>query len=228
MTRWRSRLLVPLIPVATFAWAVLRSQYRHQASESGDPTQNSAPIEIANKLCLVCGRSIPESARKCTECNSYQSAGARFMHSLNLSALVTLVPVATLAWAFVHDRYQLGKSDIGATLLECQRAEISIFATNRGDRPALIRGASLELQAVNLERGAAPLEFTGPDAADRVVEPTHHRVFHFQSPTIGGASLPVVPPNLDPSNCKILVTVDIINFDQSGKTEKIQCSCPSR
>jgi hypothetical protein len=174
-------------------------------------------------LCRICARPMPDGAAKCTVCGEYQSWSRRLLAGLNLSALVALVPIVTLAYAFLADRLSHHGSDLRATVLECANDRIRLFATNQGDRAAVMRGATYRI-STDAARQARPLAFAISDD-DRLFEGGANRAVMLQAPAPTGITPPLVPHDLTGNGCRLVIEIDTVAFDHTATPLEVACSC---
>jgi hypothetical protein len=172
--------------------------------------------------CRVCAKPMPEGAAKCTLCGEYQSWARRLLAGINLGALVALVPIVTLAYAFLADRLAHHGSDLRATVLECARDRVRLFATNQGDRAAVMRGASYRISTDAAAR-PRPLAF-GISDDHRLFEGGANRAVMLLPPARSGIAQPLVPFDLGGDSCEILIEIDTVGFDH--RATPLQAACP--
>jgi hypothetical protein len=173
--------------------------------------------------CRICARPMPDGAAKCTVCGEYQSWSRRLLAGLNLSALVALVPIVTLAYAFLADRLSHHGSDLRATILECAGDRIRLFATNQGDRAAVMRGATYRI-STDATGQARPLAFAISDD-DRLFGGGANRAVMLQPPAPTGIAPPLVPHDLTGNGCTLVIEIDTVAFDHTATPLEVACSC---
>ena len=173
--------------------------------------------------CRVCAKPMPAGAAKCTECGEYQSWSRRVLAGIDLSALVALVPIVTLAYAFLAERLSHHGSDLRATVLECADDRIRLFATNQGDRAAVLRGAAYRISTDGAGR-MRPLAFGIADG-DRLFEGGANRALVLQAPVRDGIAPPLVPHDLAGGDCRIMIEIDTVAFDQTATPLEAVCAC---
>ena len=79
------------------------------------------------------------------ECDSFQGSLRRFLTNIDVKSLVALVPILTLAYAFLQDRLVSHHSDLRVIALECAPETITVAAMNLGDRHGLLKEANVQL-----------------------------------------------------------------------------------
>lgn len=148
---------------------------------------------------------------------------ARFLGGLDLQALVALVPIVTLAYAFLHDRLVSKRSDLRVALVSCTSEAVTIFASNVGNRPAIITEAFYRVSGTE-ER---PLDITMEEAEERLIKGGEARplvlvVDPVKSP--GG----LVPFNQLEPGCRVAVTIQSVAFDHTPTDPPLSvgCDCP--
>ncbi len=171
--------------------------------------------------CRVCAQPLPDGARKCTVCGEYQSFVARFLGGLDLQALVALVPIATLAYAFLQDRLVAKHSDLRVALVGCASEAVTVFASNVGNRPAIITEALYRVSGAE-ER---PLGITVESADQRLIKGGEAR------PLVLTVDLVKSPGGLVPFNqrgpaCQVDVTIRSVAFDHTPTPLSVTCDCP--
>ena len=177
----------------------------------------------AEDHCRICAKPMPEGASKCTVCGEYQTWSRRLLAGINLSALVALVPIVTLAYAFLADRLGHHGSDLRATVLECAHDRIRLFATNQGDRAAVMRGAAYRISTDGSGQ-MRPLAFGIADD-DRLFEGGANRALMLQAPAQDGIAQPLVPHDLAGNDCRIMIEIDTVAFDQTATPLEAVCAC---
>jgi hypothetical protein len=173
--------------------------------------------------CRICAKPLPAGAGKCTICGEYQSWTRRLLAGINLSALVALVPIVTLAYAFLADRLSHHGSDLRATVLQCANDRIRLFATNQGDRGAVLRGASYRI-STDPDGDQRPLAFDISDDA-RLFEGGANRALMLLPPAQNGITPPLVPHDLAGDGCTMLIAIDTVAFDHRATPLEAVCPC---
>lgn len=172
-------------------------------------------------LCRICAKPLPEGARKCTECNEYQQPLWRIASGFDLGGLIALVPIITLAYAFIQDRIEIKQSDLRIALISCEQQKVSLFASNVGNRAAIISGASfrtagLPVKSLQVSLPAEARLINGGEtrALELLVNPEN-------SP--GG----LVPFDVrGTAECRVSITIETIAFDHKLEPQEIVCDCP--
>lgn len=165
---------------------------------------------------------MPAGARKCTECDEYQSIGRRMLAGLDLQALIALIPIGALAFAFLQSRLETKASDLRLALVSCTQDGVTIFASNLGNRAAIVRNASYRVNG----REPRALDVHAPSDA-RLLEGGDTRAFELN--VIGEVSPGGLVPfdvRTAPGGCSVAVTVSTIAFDQSEEPREVTCDCP--
>jgi hypothetical protein len=172
-------------------------------------------------LCRVCAKPIPKGARKCTECNEYQNPIWRIASGFDLKGLIALVPIVTLAFAFIQGRVEKKESDLRIALVSCEQQKVNLFASNVGNRAAIIKGASFQTNS----REPQPL-LVSLTARDRMIDGGETRAIEFRvDPQISpGGLVPFDERGTQP--CSVSITIETIAFDHALKPKIIKCNCP--
>lgn len=187
------------------------------------------------QCCVICANALPAGARYCKECKKYQGWFTRFLGGLNIQALVTLVPVVTLAFVFVKDQFVTHRSDVRVTALSCKRDSIRLAASNIGDRAAIIKairvGATSGSTAPNktypaqaLQNGDEPagqmqLQAQALKIYDLVVLNEQGQQFRLPAATAGAGQA---------ANCTYRIAVEIVAFDHAPEPKVASCACPAQ
>lgn len=181
------------------------------------------------KFCKVCAAPMRPSARYCTECKSYQTLLARFLSSIDLQALIALVPVITLAFVFVKDRLVHHGSDVRITAQSCRRSGARLIASNLGDRAAALKSVTLWLDrsgaapAPNDVYRLVPKESTARPENVLQFEPQKLKFMELRAINRAGndTTLPVANGGV----CAYRLLVELIEFDQKPKSVTASCNC---
>ncbi len=107
--------------------------------------------------CKSCGRWIPDGARRCGECNSYQDWRRRIPGNeivlASLTSILTLLGTMTVAAINFLDRPSrtsvLVKGFVPAEGVDPDKDVLVVRANNHGRFPSMIRGATLDLTSVD-------------------------------------------------------------------------------
>lgn len=175
----------------------------------------------AEALCKVCSKPIPVGAKKCTECGEYQSLVWRIAAGFDLKGLIALIPVVTLAFAFIQDRIETKASDLKIALLACEANEVSLFASNVGNRAAIIGSASF----VTNQQPAMPLTVS-LSPSERLIDGGETRAINLLT------DKRLSPGGLAPfeereaQSCKVTITIETLAFDHKLQPQDIVCTCP--
>lgn len=173
-------------------------------------------------LCRICAKPLPTGARKCTECDEYQSLFWRIFSSFDFKGLIALVPIITLAYAFIQDRIETKSSDLRIALVSCESTKVKLFASNVGNRAAIIGGASFR----TADQPAHDLIVAIPPE-DKLIEGGETRAIELQVDSVinpGG----LVPFGVgETPNCSVAITIETIAFDHELEPQVIVCDCPS-
>lgn len=173
-------------------------------------------------LCRMCAKPIPYGAKKCTECNEYQNYIWRIASGFDLKGLIALVPIVTLAFAFIQDRVEKKESDLRIAIVSCEQQKVNLFASNVGNRAAIIGSASFKTN----NQPSQPLEASMP-VADRLIGGGETRAIELQvNPQISpGGLVPFEEHGTHP--CNVSITIETIAFDHKLEPKVIVCDCPN-
>jgi len=173
-------------------------------------------------ICRICAKPIPEGARKCTECNEYQNQVWRIASGFDLKGLIALVPIVTLAFAFIQDRVEKKESDLRIALVSCEQLEVHLFASNVGNRAAIIGAATFQTN----NQKPQPLLVSLP-SGDKIIHGGDTRAIELRvDPKISPGGL--VPfEERGTQACKVSITIGTITFDHEVEPQVIVCDCPN-
>jgi hypothetical protein len=172
--------------------------------------------------CKICAKPIPDGARKCIECGEYQSWFFRVVAGLDLKGLIALVPIATLAFAFLHDRVEGKYSNLDFALVSCAQEKVVAFVSNTGNRSGIIAAAKYNVADDN------PRPFALPESpASRLFEGGDSRVMEFRvDPLISPGGLATFEDRRA-DDCEVKITIETVSFDHSTNSRTLTCTCPS-
>lgn len=181
--------------------------------------------------CVVCASSLPAGARYCTICKKYQGWLKRFLGGLNIQALVTLVPIVTLAFVFVKDQFVTHGSDVRVTALSCERDAIRLAASNIGDRTAIIKSIRVGIASgsatPNRTYPAQALK-TGEDPAKQLeLQAQALKVYDLVVLNDQGQRFRLPTSTAGAANCTYHLAVEIVAFDHAPNPEAASCPCPA-
>ena len=175
--------------------------------------------------CAICAKPMPEDARKCTECGSYQHPARRFFAGIDVRAWTALIPIVTLAYVFVADQFAEHKSDLEATAVRCQSDGIEFFASNLGDRAAILQSASYTRSNTGSPAGPNGLNFVEDALEVRMMNGGEARLIRLEPEKIGGAPGAIFPPTAMGDACQIAVKIDAVAFDHDAPDLNFACVC---
>ncbi len=174
------------------------------------------------KACKICTKKIPDSARKCLECGEFQSLHARIFAGLDLTALLALLPLLTLIYAFLAERIEVPRSEIRIVPVACVQYAVTVFASNIGNRMALLKSA--QFAAGNEPTGTFNLP---KDLSNRLFEGGASRLLTL---TVDRRHKPNGLANFQSArakSCTVNLTFSILQYDHSEDQETASCVCPS-
>lgn len=130
------------------------------------------------KFCNSCGLSIPARASLCTHCKSYQDIIRRNLHigQTSMALLVALLAVGSTAVPQIAGWWHTPNSNIGSMSISVREGEMTIVASNSGDKPGSIDNAQIDfVKAATFDSYTLTGFF--PAVSDRVIEPGQMRSF---------------------------------------------------
>ena len=166
-------------------------------------------------FCRLCRNPIPVEAKFCTECDTYQDWRRYFgVSSTILSLLIALFSVLTVAIPVVRNALTPERSDIHCSLVSWGGPEATVLITNRGIRPAVVRG--LRLAPIENKANQPPVSFAG-ELNDPILEPGKSRIITFHG-VIGTVTTDLVPTK---GLCDhYTLVLDIFPFRREDRTIK--------
>jgi len=171
--------------------------------------------------CRLCAQEIPDGAKKCSQCGEFQSTWSRALAIVDLKGLMALLPLLTLIYAFLAERFETQSSDLRLTAVSCSLDGVKVFGSNTGNRSAILLTAGFS---------------TGEDQSEFVIpESPEERVFDAGASRL--LTLPVdarrnpgglVPHDLrsDPA-CSVELQFSVVEFDHTTTRSTSSCACPS-
>lgn len=176
----------------------------------------------SNKLCRVCGNPIPASAKKCTTCDEYQNPLHRALSGNVLNSLIALVPICTLAFTFVYDRFETKASDLQFTLTSCNDKHIELFASNLGNRSAIISAAEFSTNGDTSQPLIINLK-----ADEKLISggETRSVVLKSDDNISPGGLVPFAARQA--VHCSIKVRLHSVSFNQQTAIRELTCACPT-
>lgn len=164
---------------------------------------------------------MPLAARKCTTCGEYQNAVWRIAAGIDLKGLIALIPIATLAYSYLQDRLQPARSDLRLALVACTSTGVDLFASNVGNRAAIVQGASFRTN----DLAPQPLVLDMP-LNSRLIEGggTRSLVLQADQSISPGGMVPF--SERDKSDCTVRISIETIAFDHELEARRVSCDCP--
>lgn len=156
----------------------------------------------------------------CNECGQYQSRARRIWANMSLSGLVSLVPIITLAIAFLNTQVFFPHSNVKASVIRCETGAAVIALSNSGTRPAVLRGGSIIAQT------------TGKLSMTRTIQAVGENNFIFLKEGdarverlvfISPADNIPLPIPVDEGSATYRITLDVIAFDQTEQHIELSC-----
>lgn len=185
--------------------------------------------------CRSCKESIKNGAKKCIHCDSYQNWRRFFDFSgIVLSLIIALISVLTVSIPIIKTTFEQNKSDVDFVFLEFKGDNIiKVASINRGNRDAVLKGASLEvIRGVSLEEIRTKKKLTSPqqlsfDTDAPLVEPQKIKFFDLYIKSENDT--PEGLPQGGPSNndCWYMIDFNLVAFDHKlEKKDPIKFNCP--
>ena len=114
------------------------------------------------------------------------------------------------------------ESDLRIALVSCEQQKVNLFASNVGNRAAIIGSASFRTN----NQPSQPMKMSLP-TADRLIGGGETRAIELQvNPQVSPGGL--VPFEVRGTNpCTVSITIETIAFDQKLKPQIIVCDCPN-
>ncbi|MDW4497406.1 hypothetical protein R5H30_05385 [Sulfitobacter sp. D35] len=163
---------------------------------------------------------MPAGAHKCTECGDYQTWPARIVAGFDLKGILALLPLLTLIYAFLAERLEFPRSSLAATALECRADGVSVFASNPGNRTALVRAARF------IAGDDAPGALDMPPPEERVFEAGAARILDLSVDRARNPNGLASFQALAQEGCTVAVEITYLTHDQRNETEATSCDCP--
>lgn len=174
-----------------------------------------------NSICRVCGNPIPVNAKKCTTCDEYQNPLHRALSGNVLNSLIALVPISTLAFSFVYDKVETKASDLQFTLTSCSAKQIELFASNLGNRAAIVTVAEFSTNEEPSQTLIVNLK-----ADEKLISggETRSVVLKSDDSISPGGLVPFSARQAE--NCRIKIRLHSVSFDQKTTFRELTCACP--
>jgi hypothetical protein len=175
-------------------------------------------------LCRYCKASLPAGATYCRECKSLQRWQDRLLSGISVSSLVALVPVVTLAVAFLNQTIVLPRSRLAATVSQCSRDGVVLALSNTGTRTAIVDGGNARFLPANadFDRRLVP---PGGAMTPVIVKAGEAQVSLFSFADPAGTSLPA-PLLAEPGACRYAIRLGVLEFGGARATvDAGRCTC---
>ncbi|MEO1091114.1 MAG: hypothetical protein AAFX81_10800 [Pseudomonadota bacterium] len=173
------------------------------------------------KACKLCARQIPFEAKKCNDCGEFQSVFTRVVRGIDLKALLALLPLLTLIYAFLADRLEVARSDLQVAAVACEAESVTLFASNAGTRTALLQHVGFA--ATGDEESVFELP---TDLPQRVFAAGEARLIEVHVDAgRNPAGLASFQSRQRP-DCAVALRFEILNHDHTVTEEDQTCACP--
>ena len=181
--------------------------------------RSDSPRETGS--CVVCAAPLPAGARKCTNCNEFQSFVLRSVSSRALQGLVSLLPLLTIIYVFLAERVEPDNAQLDLLLLRCTKEEVEIFGANSGKRAAVVLSGYFRLGADNSGQ-LVPIGL----AEERIFAANESHVVRWK------VDLRSSPGGLSPHgaianpSCKVGLDFLVYETNLGERSVYVQCDCP--
>lgn len=177
--------------------------------------------------CTICRAEILPGAKYCPTCQNYQNPLSRILYSINIQALVALVPVITLAVVFLKDQVTVDRSNMLITATQCSRSDIVLAALNNGNQTALFKGAEVGIAlgpAAPTKWFSLRLESEKDGAGKAIYEPGKPQFIRLS--VRGRNDAPIrLPLTADDGKCQYRVSATFFALDLQPQKRLASCSC---
>src|SRR5262249_22288131 len=180
--------------------------------------------------CIVCRKTIPRGALKCTECDSYQNKYVYFtLSGANLlKPILELAPIVGIAFSLWRIAFR-GTANIKRTA-ECQEKKIYVTAINTGGQVGAIANPQLyEKRGTEEKLSDIKLKLLGAETGlSQILKPGDGVVLEYQG-VIAGQEDSKFPSKDGPKNCLLEIRYAMLNFEkvaQSPGQDTVTCPCP--
>jgi hypothetical protein len=174
--------------------------------------------------CRFCAAPLPANSRYCRECKMMQGWRDRLLSGVNLSSLVALVPVVTLAVAFLNQTIVLPRSRVAATVSACTRDAVVIALSNTGTRTAIVEAGTARFvpAKADYDRALAP---PGGLLSPIVIKAGEAQVQQFSFGDSSGSPLPA-PLLPEAGACRYAISLAVLEFGgERASVAAGQCTC---
>ncbi len=173
-------------------------------------------------ICKICGHEIPNGAKKCTECGEFQALSWRVLAGFDLKGLLALLPLLALIYGFLEGTLERESSEVKLTPISCGAEIVTIFASNVGNRNALLSSAGFAVGSGEMRL------FTLPDeSSDRVFEAGTSQLLTFRVDPERNPGGLVQFKERNNESCEVVLQFSIVQFDHSRSEKRATCACPS-
>ena len=184
-----------------------------------DNGDTSGADEPKGSLCVVCYSPIHQGAKKCVTCDSYQSPLRSILSGIDLQALITLIPIATLAFVFLRDQLVTPQADLRIASLSCAVDKVTLAAANVGNRDALFAGAYL-----SHDDGRRLLLNVDMDKSEPLISPGTTRIYKLAVLDKSGSPMGLQLSTERP--CEYRITPRSVSLSDAVKHTDTVCACP--
>lgn len=174
------------------------------------------------KQCKLCATDIPDNARKCTICGEFQSLPSRVFARIDLKGLLALLPLLTLIYAFLAERFDFPYSELRITPVDCAESTVTIFASNNGNRMSLLESAQFAA-----ESDATSTFILPDDLSTRIFDAGESRLVALSVDPIQSPGGLVSFESAEADSCIVNLTFSVVQYDHSKTRKTASCACPS-
>jgi hypothetical protein len=164
-------------------------------------------------------------ARLCLKCSRFQSFRDQLFAKFDFSVLITLVPLVTLAAAFLNQTIIRPYSELSAHVSRCTTSEAVLALSNAGTRDAIIEGGTAAFVPANDDFSRA-LNPPGEQSTPIVIARGQSQVKRFTFADPQNFQPMAAPILTDTNSCTYQIKLNVLEF--GGRRQIIdagQCKC---
>jgi hypothetical protein len=139
-----------------------------------------------------------------------------------LNSLIALVPICALAFTFVYEKFEVKASDLQFTLTSCKAKQLEVFASNLGNRAAILTRAEFSTNGAQ----HTPLQIK-LDIENKLIAGGETRaiVLTTDDSISPGGLVPFSERQVE--NCMVQVRLYSVSFAQKPLYRELTCACPT-
>lgn len=166
---------------------------------------------VSRKICITCAELIPDRAKRCNKCNSYQNWRRYFDYSSTVLALLTaLVSVTTFALPVIKQSVFGENSEILSVFHGFDNDSFIMIATNQGTRPGTIGAAAFSYRHAQTGSGSGYILKLTNAADDIFIEPGKSKLIRYQMMVFSLSE--TILDMIDTDNYECRISIDVIQF----------------